>query len=227
MRDDDTTTSESPQTADTHDPLLALLAGDLPLRYALVVDRYQREIYTFALRLIGDAHDAEDLAQEAFISAYVSLENYSPERIRNLKLRPWLYRITLNVWRHSRRGARLRLVPLETSIDDGADTGAQELANDPEDRPEAHFELGERRQELETLVARLPERYRIPITCYYLEDLSYQEVADLLEQPVGTVKSTIHRGVRLIRGLIDDSPRSYADYHLAIASQHAAYAPTL
>ncbi len=203
--------------------LLAALAEDLPGAYPLLLTRYQRAIYTFALRLAGAAPDAEDLAQEAFIAAYVSLENYPPERIRSLNLRPWLYRVALNVWRHSVRGARLRLVPLETPTDDPADDYALPLPDDPRDRPDALLEQGERRQELEALVARLPERYRIAITCYYLEDLSYQEVADLLDQPVGTVKSTIHRGLRLLREMAaDGSLMLYEDYHcMAPPSAHA------
>ena len=207
-------------------PLLAALALDLPGAFPQLLTRYQRAIYAFALRLTGAAPDAEDLAQEAFISAYVSLENYPPERVRSLKLRPWLYRVALNVWRHSLRGARLQLVPLDAPADDFADDYELPLPDDPADRPDAILAQGERRQELETLVARLPTRYRIAITCYYLEDLSYQEVADLLDQPVGTVKSTIHRGVRLLRGLVADSPIApYEDYHSAANAPTGAPSP--
>jgi len=193
--------------------LLTALAQDLPGQYARLVSQYQRAIYTFALRLAGATADAEDLAQEAFISAYVSLESYPPERIRTLNLRPWLYRVAFNVWRHTARRARLQLVPLEAPTD-SADDYELPLPDDPDGRPEAIFAQGERRQELEALVARLPDRYRVAITCYYLEDLSYQEVADLLEQPVGTIKSTIHRGLRLLRGMVVDRPSApYEDYH--------------
>jgi RNA polymerase sigma-70 factor (ECF subfamily) len=206
--------------------LLAALAHDLPRAYPQLLARYQRAIYTFALRLTGTTVDAEDLAQEAFIGAYVSLENYPPERIRSLKLRPWLYRVALNVWRHTARGARLRLVPLDTPTEDGSDSFELPLPDDPQDRPDALIEQGERRQELTALVARLPDRYRVAITCYYLEDLSYQEVADLLDQPVGTVKSTIHRGLRLLRGFIAESPLApYEDYHCLTSAPTEQAAP--
>ncbi len=175
--------------------LLARLASDLRSHFAQLVLTYQARLYAFACRLTGSAHDAEDIVQEAFVGAYVSLENYTPERIRTLKLQSWLYRITLNTYYHHMRSARLHLVSLDTSEE------SMECAfeDDEGERPEALFEVKERQQELEALVAILPERYRVAITCYFFEQLTYQEMAELLEQPVGTVKSTVSRGVRLLR----------------------------
>ncbi|MBO0778461.1 MAG: RNA polymerase sigma factor [Ktedonobacteraceae bacterium] len=181
--------------------LPGLLAKDLPRYYRQVVLRYQARLYTLALRLTGSPQDAEDVVQEALISAYISLENYPTWRIETLKLQAWLYRVTLNVFNHYARGARLHLLSLRQEGDD------LEVEDCESERPEALFESHERRQELEALVAELPVRYRIAVACYYFEEMSYQEVADLLEQPVGTVKSTIHRGIRLLRTMLTDERR--------------------
>jgi DNA-directed RNA polymerase specialized sigma24 family protein len=70
-----------------------------------------------------------------------------------------------------------------------------------EEQPESLFESQEARQELEACVARLPVHYREAINLYYFEGLTYQEISDLLEQPMGTIKSYLHRGVRLLRKL--------------------------
>ncbi|HLG75593.1 MAG TPA: sigma factor, partial [Ktedonobacteraceae bacterium] len=78
--------------------LLLLLAIDLYRYFPQVVVRYQQRLYAFARRLTGSAQEAEDIVQEAFVSAYVSLENYPPQRVRTLKLQAWLYRITLYVY---------------------------------------------------------------------------------------------------------------------------------
>lgn len=172
--------------------LLLLLATDLHRHFKQVVLYYQHRLFAFARRLTGSAQDAEDIVQEAFVSAYVSLENYSPQRIQALKLQAWLYRVTLNVYTHHARGSRLQLVPLDNSP-------ALEMEGEEEARPEWLFEHQEQRQELEMLVAQLPERYRVAITCYFFEHLPYQEIAELLDQPLGTVKSTISRGIRLLR----------------------------
>jgi RNA polymerase sigma-70 factor, ECF subfamily len=176
--------------------LAALLATDLPRYYRQVVLLYQTRLYALALRLTGSQQDAEDVVQEALISAYTSLENYPSWRIEALKLQAWLYRITLNVFNHYVRGARLHLISLQQEQDE---LQIEDRANE---RPEALFESRERRRDLEALVARLPVRYRVAVACYYFEEMNYQEVADLLEQPVGTVKSTVHRGIRLLRTML-------------------------
>lgn len=175
--------------------LLALLAADLYQHFRQVVLRYQQRLYAFAFRLTSSAQDAEDIVQEAFVSAYVSLENYPAQRVLALKLQPWLYRVTLNVYTHHARGSRLNLVPLDLADD----SQALAIEDREEERPETLFDAQERRHELETLVAQLPERYRVAVTCYYFEHLNYQEIAELLDQPVGTVKSTVSRGIRLLR----------------------------
>jgi len=178
----------------TTNTLLDDLAHDLAATFPQVVMAYQRRLFAFALRLTGSRQDAEDITQEAFVAAYVTLENYPAERIRTLKLQGWLYSVTLNVWRHAVRGQRLLLAPLD-------DATAAGIEDAPAERPDALFEDRERRAELDTLVSQLPDRYRVAVICYYFEDLSYQEIADLLDQPLGTVKSVIFRGVRLLRHL--------------------------
>jgi RNA polymerase sigma-70 factor (ECF subfamily) len=115
--------------------------------------------------------------------------------VLTLKLQPWLYRVTLHVYTHYARGARLQLLPLDASNEQQA----QAIQESEDERPEMLFELRERRQEIAALVSRLPECYRIAIACYYFEDLTYHEIAELLNQPVGTVKSSISRGIRLLR----------------------------
>ncbi len=175
--------------------LPALLAEDLHRHFILVVTQYQHRLYAFARRLSGSAQDAEDIVQEAFVSAYVSLENYPPPRVRALKLQSWLYRVTLNVYTHYIRGSRLQLFPLDLQ----ADNPLLEIEDTSEELPETLFERRELQQELEGLLARLPEQYRVALTCYYFEQLTYVEIAELLEQPLGTVKSNISRGLRLLR----------------------------
>src|SRR5579863_10130374 len=116
--------------------LLRLLAHDLYGSFVQVVQRYQQRLYAFARRLTGSAQDAEDIVQEAFVSAYVSLENYPSERIRALKLQAWLYQVTLHVYGHHARGKRLCLVPLETALK----AGEGSFEDREEERPEALFE---------------------------------------------------------------------------------------
>ncbi len=132
--------------------------------------------------------------QETFVKVYATLLNYSNERIQALKLRPWVYKITLNVFRHHIR-SQVQILPLDLSYEHHH----LSLKGNDTDQPEPIFEEQETWLEIEDLVAQLPTRYRVAIVCYYFEHLSYQETAEQFDQPQGTVKSTISRGVRLLR----------------------------
>jgi RNA polymerase sigma-70 factor (ECF subfamily) len=178
--------------------LAGLLAADVRGVFRSVVETYQHRLYSFTYRLTGSPHTAEDIVQETFVRAYVACMTYTPERVRTLKLRPWLYKVALNEFHHHARGGQLHVIPLDLS------EGSQALALEDEaaERPELLVESREQRQELESALLQLPERYRIPIFCVYFEHLSYQETAELLDQPVGTVKSAVFRGVRHLRALL-------------------------
>jgi len=186
------------------DTLAALLATNVRRHFQRVVEVYQHRLYAFAFRLTGQAQAAEDIVQEAFVRAYVACSAYPAERVQTLKLQAWLYRITLNECRHSTRGAQLHIVPLDLADD----SAALDIEGAAEERPEQLLELRERRRELEAAITHLPERYRVPLLCVYFENLSYQETAELLDQPVGTIKSAVSRGVRLLRAYLTSAPNT-------------------
>ena len=170
----------------TDDPLAA---------YERVVLTYQDRLYRFALRMCGNAADAREITQEAFIRGYRALQRYSPERRRALALQAWLYRITLNLTRNHVRRRRPAGLPL-TSLN-GHEPRATET-------PASVFLGSERRRVLAALVAGLPERYRAPIVLRHVEALSYEDAAAVLRQPVGTTKANVHRGLALLRRAIDE-----------------------
>lgn len=179
-----------PQIAD----LQAALAADLDSCFERLVLTFQDRLYAFALRLTHSPQDAEEIAQDAFVRAYRALAGYAPERVATLALRPWLYQIALNVFRNRVRGRQLKLVPL----DDVGEDREGELADDHE-LPDVALERSEREHELSALVAALPERYRIAVVLRHVEGFGYGELAELLSQPVGTIKANVHRGTRLLR----------------------------
>jgi len=174
----------------------ATFCADLAGCFEQLMETYQHRLYSFALRLSGSAQDAEEIVQDAFVRAYRALERYPVERIQALALRPWLYRITLNVYRNRVRGKRLAVLSLEGRSEEGPD---REPADPEHERPEqvaAHAAL---RGELSALVAALPERYRAAVILRYIEGLSYAELSRALSQPVGTVKANVHRGIKQLR----------------------------
>jgi RNA polymerase sigma factor (sigma-70 family) len=165
------------------------LAADLDGAFEAFVLAHQDAVYGTALRLTsGGAADAEDVAQETFVRAYRALSSYEPGRIRELSARPWLARIALNVVRNRarQRGRRPQTVPLD---------GARAVVADPASGPEARAE-----QAAETArVASLPERYRTPLVLRHLYGLSYEEVAGVLDRPVGTVKAQVSRAIQQLK----------------------------
>jgi RNA polymerase sigma-70 factor, ECF subfamily len=173
------------------------LAADLATHFPRLVRAYQDRLFAFAVRLAGNRQDAEECLQDAFVRAYRALERYPIEQIRSLQVQAWLYRITLNVVRNRAR----RRMPLQVEIDAGG-VGAR-LAGRGEEQPAAIVEAHERRERLAREITRLPERYAAAVVLRHVQGLSYAEAAVVLDQPVGTVKSDVHRGLRLLREALE------------------------
>ncbi|HZR39128.1 MAG TPA: sigma-70 family RNA polymerase sigma factor [Ktedonobacteraceae bacterium] len=186
--------------------LVELLATDLNSYFPQLMLSYQQRLYTFALRQSGSPQDAEDIVQEAFIRAYHALADYPAERIRMMKLQPWLYKITLHIFYRQKSNSRLQYASLDLS----EESNHLEIEDDERVQPEYILEGKEDLRELEEMIARLPEHYRLAVSCYYFDELSYHEIADLLNQPVGTVKSNLHRGKQLLRKTVEAQQGSQA-----------------
>ena len=175
--------------------LSAALAANRDDAYEYVVRTFQHRLYAFALRMCGSPQDAEEIAQDAFIRAYRALRTYPAERVLALALRPWLYQITLNVYRNRARPGRLPTVPL----DGPEDSAPLEIAGDARERPDVAAERAELHDSVAAALLRLPVHFRAAVILRHVEGLSYQEVATLLGQPQGTVKAHVHRGAKLLR----------------------------
>jgi len=181
-----------------HQELPALLAADLDGHFGQLMSMYKHRLYAFALRQAGNAQDAEDIVQEAFLRAHHALKNYPVARIRTLRVQQWLYKITLNVFRNRARRPAPQSVPFDVS----EDSPLLEI-EDQSGRPDDEAYWREWRHELESGVTTLPEPYRSVVNLHYFEDLSLREVAELLNQPVGTVKANVHRGLQLLRRALE------------------------
>ena len=208
---DEKMTGETPRA-----DLLVRLSLDLNGSFEDLMLAYQDRIYSFAFRLSGDPRDAEEISQDAFVAAYRGLQGYEPERIRGLALRPWLYRIALNVYRNRSRRKRVTTVDLDRDAP-GDEAGYTPTAYQPPapetSRPEAIVEQRELQERLAALVAGLPERYRVAVVLRFIEGLSYAELAEALDQPVGTVKSNVHRAIeRLRNNVFLDEPSREVEY---------------
>ncbi|HEV7887751.1 MAG TPA: RNA polymerase sigma factor [Acidimicrobiales bacterium] len=168
------------------------LAADLDKAFEAFVRAHQDAVYATALRLTSPA-DADDVAQETFVRAYKSLTGFEPERILALAPRPWLARITVNVCRNRARDNGRR--PRTTVFD-------QAHASDPADPaagPDIRAEQADGAAALAVRLAALPDRYRVPVVLRHAYGLSYDEVAEALDRPVGTVKAQVSRALQQLK----------------------------
>jgi RNA polymerase sigma-70 factor (ECF subfamily) len=184
--------------------LARALARDLDATFPELVRTFQDRLYAFALRLLHSQQDAEESVQDAFVRAYRGLAGYPAEQRRQLRLRPWLYRITLNVVRNRVRRPTLAAVDVDGPAGGGLAASARE-------RPDRVAEDAERRERLVHALAGLPRRYASAVVLRHVQGLSYAEAAEVLEQPVGTTKSDVHRGLRLLREALEQDPLLNAD----------------
>ncbi len=166
------------------DDLCSRLATDLDGAFPEVVNRLQDEIYS-GLRSLAGA-EAEDLAQETFIRAYRALHGYEADRIRQLRLRGWVWTIALNLGRNHARDRARR--PLLLGLED--DLGA----NDPEppDLDAWHRRLG-----------TLPPAMRKAVVLRHVVGMSYDDISATLDRPEGTVKADIHRALDRLRKVME------------------------
>jgi RNA polymerase sigma-70 factor, ECF subfamily len=179
-----------------------LLARDLDRYFGQLVLTYEARLFAFMVRQTGSTQEAEDIVQEAFMQAYFALGRYSQQQRAAVALRPWLYKIALNIFYGRLRKPELPVVALDFS-EEGPHLAVEE---DEGQQPEAIFEKEEELRELGALLSQLPEHYRTVINLFYFADLGYQEIADLLNLPLGTVKSHLHRGIQRLRKMLALSP---------------------
>jgi RNA polymerase sigma-70 factor (ECF subfamily) len=168
-------------------------------RFERIVDDYQRRLYGFALRMTGNREDAEEIVQDAFVRAFRALGKMTEEQRSELRLQPWLYTITLNVTRNRLRSKR----PTNVALDALADPDA--LLNNTQEGPEQPEQIVERGTDLalvEQALLQLPMHLRAAATLRFIEGRSHPEIAEILNQPIGTVKSHVHRAVRILRRIL-------------------------
>lgn len=161
--------------------------------YRALLAKYERAVYALVRRMVPDPEDARDLAQEAFVRAFKNLEQYDPER----KFSSWLFRIANNLCIDHYRRRKLETVPLVRQH-----AGEEEETWDLPDaaaNPAETFSDQERGRRLLAAVQALPPGYRMVILLRHQEDLAYEEIAETLGLPLGTVKARIHRAHRLLK----------------------------
>lgn len=171
--------------------LLAELRAGSEQAFASLLATFERPIYNFLHRLLEDPEDAPDVTQEVFLKVFRNIRNFRGE----CSLKTWLYRITVNEafnrrrWfsRHRRR---------ETSLEEREEgsPSVADLLSDPRENQYEQLLRLERKQAVERALAEIQETFRAVVVMRDIEGLSYEDIAEILQTPLGTVKSRILRG---------------------------------
>jgi len=157
-------------------------------QFELLVEEYQAKVFRLAYSILGERAAAEDLAQEVFVKIWKALPGYRGES----SLGSWVFAIARNTClSHRRREASRRTSSLDVA-------GVRAAAESLHARPDSHG--GE--LEVRDLLSRVPEKYRRVLALFYLEDQSYEQVAEILRLPLGTVKTFLHRGKKELGALL-------------------------
>lgn len=157
--------------------------------FAEIVERYQKQIFSLAFRLTNQVEDAQDLAQEAFLKIYQVLDKYDPTR----PFFPWMYKVAVNVCYTALRKKPEPTTPLDKVIDFAP------LIPETYTQPEDYIEVKEIQNIVGQALAELPENYRVPLVLRYLEDLTYQQIADVMDLPLTTIETRLFRGKSLLQ----------------------------
>ncbi|HYM81309.1 MAG TPA: sigma-70 family RNA polymerase sigma factor [Candidatus Limnocylindria bacterium] len=169
------------------------LAGD-EKAYRELVERYQGQVYRLALRMVRGAEDAQDLTQETFVRMFRALARYDPSR----PFAAWLFTIATRLCIDHIRRRRVKLISLTRREPGSGEEQTLEL-EDPGPGPDELTARAEEERRTGDLIASLPPHYRVVVVLRHQQDLSYEEIADVLHLPLGTVKARIHRARALLK----------------------------
>ena len=187
----------SPPAAHEEDAALiaGLRSGD-ECAYEILIQRFEQPVYNLVSRLVDDPGDAADVAQEVFLKVFRKVDGFRAES----SLKTWIYRIAVNEARNQRRWF-IRHRAKEIALDPaGADSqGPQDWLPDPAQSPYQMAVDHETQALIETALKKVRPNYRAAVVLREVEGLSYEEIAQVLEISLGTVKSRILRGRESLR----------------------------
>lgn len=169
--------------------------------YAALMERYRDSIFHTMLKMVRNRNDAEDLTIEAFGKAFRKLASYTP----SYAFSTWLFKIATNNCIDFIRKQRMKTLSIDEPLEEDGDKDFSNNLRATSLDPEERFIKQQRRKIMRELMQRLSDKYRIMIELRYFEELSYQEIADKLELPIGTVKAQLFRAKELLMEIMTNS----------------------
>ncbi len=170
--------------------------------YAELMGRYRDAIYYMLLKMVNNASDAEDLTIEAFGKAFKNIQQYTP----NYAFSTWLFKIATNNCIDFIRKRKATTVSLDQN-DDDPDKSSPDIQASTLD-PEEEMIKGQKQKMMRDIVSKLKPRYRKLIELRYFKEFSYEEIAEELELPIGTVKAQLFRARELLFNILKNTSKT-------------------
>ncbi|MFT8873068.1 MAG: RNA polymerase sigma factor SigW [Sporolactobacillus sp.] len=162
--------------------------------FAEMVNHYKNGVYIICLRMTGNREEAEDLSQETFLRAFRSIDQFDIDR----KFSTWLFRIATNLSIDTLRRKKAKL-SLDAEVPGTEGLTLEAVLADQQPLPDERLMQAETERRVQSGIERLPDKYRIAVVLKYVEELSLKEISEIMDIPVATVKTRIHRGREMLR----------------------------
>ena len=161
----------------------------------ILVHRYKDRLYGFCYHLTSNKNEAEDLFQETWLKAVDKVKYYDLDK----KFSTWIYTIALNLYRDNYRKAKRWLSKVRLIFDDGKGNSELDRMSSEETAISEQVEDNEQKRELVKIINGLKDNYRIPLILFYYKEMTYEEIAQVLDIPIGTVKSRLNTCKKVLR----------------------------
>ncbi len=170
--------------------------GDIA-SFERLIEKHQKTAYNIALRTVGNEEDAKDLTQDALIKVYKNIHRFREDS----SFTTWLYRIVVNTCKDEMKKKKLSVISIDKEVDTGESQVKLEIP-DESSSPERVLETAELNNVIQDAINTLPEQNRIAVVLRDIQGFSYEDISKLIDCPVGTVKSRINRGRKILRDIL-------------------------
>jgi RNA polymerase sigma-70 factor (ECF subfamily) len=200
--------------------VIAELKAGSESAYVWLIERYHRQIYSLVYRVLNDPADAADTTQEVFIKVFRGMRRFNGAS----SLKTWMYRIALHEasnqrrWWFRHKARETSIEPEKNSIEESPGRSLKDALVDGSASPFEAVRQRELRERVEEELRNVPEPYRTTVVLRDLEDLSYEEIAQVMETTLGTVKSRLMRGREALRKRLEPILQQESDCQASVAT---------
>ncbi len=195
----------SDRASEDYELVMTALKSSSQSAYSTLMERYRDSIFHTMLKMVRNHEDAEDLTIEAFGKAFQKLDSYSP----SFAFSTWLFKIATNNCIDFIRKQRMKITSIDEPTNEDSDVNFARLLKANSLNPEEHYMMEQRSRVLRNMMDKLKDGYRQMIEMRYFDEMSYQEISEKMNLPIGTVKAQLFRAKELLMEIFKSSEEKF------------------